>query len=164
MTFFLPWILQILAETFGNNAVIGTGRNPDRASELREQGYHIIEGDLADEPFVHEDLQGFTHIVHCAALSSPFGPFERFFNNNVRATQHVLNGIASAEKIVHISTPSLYFNFSDRPGVRESDPLPPRFVNHYTTTKYLAEQAVLQHPRLRSVVAAAAQVQIATNR
>lgn len=146
------WVLKTLGEKFGATRVWGTGRNPDRARLLREQGYQLITGDLTDAGFVQEKLQRFTHIVHCAALSSPFGAYHAFYANNVQSTRNLLNGIGSVQKIVHISTPSLYFNFADRFNVRENDPLPKRFVNHYTATKYLAEQAVLQHPERQAIV------------
>jgi nucleoside-diphosphate-sugar epimerase len=146
------WILKILSDKYGSSRVCGTGRNLERAQALRDEGYQLITGDLTDTQFVQDNLQGYTHIVHCAALSSPFGDYQTFYLNNVQATLNVLNGIRSAEKIVYISTPSLYFNFTDRLNVKESDPLPQHFVNHYASTKYLAEQAVLKHPGLKSVV------------
>ncbi len=146
------WILKILGEKFGIPLVCGTGRNVERAQSLQEQGFQMITGDLTDAGFVQEKLQEFTHIVHCAALSSPFGAYRDFYTNNVLSTLNILQGIDTALKMVYISTPSLYFNYTDRINIRESDPLPKRFVNHYTATKYLAEQAVLQYPKLQCVV------------
>ena len=86
-------------------------------------------------------------VVHCAALSSPWGRLADFHAANVRSTEEVLsamqaNGVA---RLVHISTPSLYFQFRDRIGVREDEPLPPP-VNHYARTKREAERLVRAAP------------------
>jgi nucleoside-diphosphate-sugar epimerase len=86
-------------------------------------------------------------VVHCAALSSPWGRRKDFHDANVRSTEEVLsamqiNGVA---RLVHISTPSLYFQFRDRVGVREDEPLPPP-VNRYAQTKREAERLVRAAP------------------
>lgn len=82
-------------------------------------------------------------IVHCAALSSPWGHADEFHRANVASTVEVLDACASAgvSRLVHISTPSLYFNFQDRVGVREGEPLPEP-VNAYACSKGQAEQLV----------------------
>jgi nucleoside-diphosphate-sugar epimerase len=84
-------------------------------------------------------------VIHCAALSSPYGPYPSFYHSNFVATQKLLeasikNGV---RKFIFISTPSIYFNYSDRFEVKESDPLPAKMVNAYAATKLLAEQLVL---------------------
>jgi nucleoside-diphosphate-sugar epimerase len=43
------------------------------------------------------------------------------------------------KRLFHVSTPSLYFYYDERRNVKESDPLPKKFVNHYAKTKYIAE-------------------------
>ena len=92
-------------------------------------------------------MAGVDAVVHCAALSSPWGRRADFHAANVRSTEEVLsamqaNGVA---RLVHISTPSLYFQFRDRLGIREDEPLPPP-VNHYAETKREAEQLVRAAP------------------
>jgi len=47
----------------------------------------------------------------------------------------------NAKRLVHVSTPSIYFSYSSRLNVRESDPLP-KPVSHYAKTKLLAEQEI----------------------
>lgn len=89
--------------------------------------------------------QGADAIVHSAALSSPWGKHADFFTANVTSTAEVLAACAEAQiqRLVHISTPSLYFDFSDRFNIGEQDPLPIP-VNSYALTKAHAEQLVLQ--------------------
>lgn len=45
-------------------------------------------------------------------------------------------------RLVHVSTPSVYFDFTDRLNIPESQPLPSQPANHYVHTKLQAEAAV----------------------
>lgn len=47
-------------------------------------------------------------------------------------------------RLVHISTPSLYFAFADQFDLREEIPLPDRFVNDYAASKHQAELLLRQ--------------------
>lgn len=82
-------------------------------------------------------------IVHCAALSSPWGPRDAFERANVDSTREVIAACEAHRiaKLVHISTPSVYFDFRDRIGIREDEPLPPP-ANHYARTKGIAETMI----------------------
>jgi nucleoside-diphosphate-sugar epimerase len=90
---------------------------------------------------------GIDAVVHCAALSSPWGSFGDFHDANVRSTEEVLSAMAAngVARLVHISTPSIYFEFRDRLNVREDAPLP-RPVNGYAETKREAERLVRNAP------------------
>ncbi len=86
-------------------------------------------------------------IVHCAALSSPWGHLEDFQRANIASTAEVLaacraNGV---RRLVHISTPSLYFGFRDRLAIREDAPLPEP-ANDYVRTKIAAEALICAAP------------------
>lgn len=122
---------QVLA--FGRNQEIG-----------RQLGVEFHSFDLADAEQTTRHFQHADVVFHCAALSSPWGRYNDFFRANVQATQNVLDAMTRLDipKIVHISTPSVYFDFQDRLNVTEGF-LPLRFVNHYAHTKYQAEQRVL---------------------
>ena len=58
---------------------------------------------------------------------------------------------AKVKRFVYISSPSIYFNFQDLIGIKESDPLPKKMVNHYAVTKRKAEQ-LLEDSGLNYVV------------
>lgn len=139
------YILAKLTKEFGPDYVIGTGRNITKAESLKVQGYSLVTGDLCDADFVRSKFGEVTQIVHCAARSSLWGSFEDFYKDNVIPTINLLQLIPSCRRFVFISTPSVYFSYSHRFNVKESDPLPDRFVNDYAATKYLAEQEVLNH-------------------
>lgn len=82
-------------------------------------------------------------IIHCAALSSPWGSRQAFYRANVLATQEVLAACSTQQipRLVHISTPSIYFEFKDRLAIREDAHLPPP-INEYAKTKLAAEKLV----------------------
>lgn len=92
-------------------------------------------------------------VVHCAALSSPWGRAQDFERANVVSTAEVLAACSKARvaRLVHISTPSLYFRFQDQLGIREDQTLGPP-VNDYARTKGLAEQMVQQQTPCESVI------------
>jgi len=125
--------------------VVATSRRTDRKQELEKAGCTFIAGDLCDATFCDEITQNKDIVVHCAALSSPFGAYENFYSANYIVTKQLVdasikNGV---KKFIFISTPSIYFNFSDRFDVKESDALPAKMVNAYAETKLQAERFVL---------------------
>lgn len=130
---------------------VATGRNPAVIRELSALGIKAQALDLATAS--QEALTSLLHnidiIWHCAALSSAWGNYADFYAANVRATQNLatLAAQSGVQTFVHISTPSLYFNFSHRHNVREDElalSANSRFVNHYIHTKFLAEQFLQQ--------------------
>lgn len=134
-----------LATHFPNHSVVATSRRVSRKEELEKHGCIFVGGDLTDAAFCDQLTQDVKIIVHCAALSSPWGTYDEFFQANVVATQKLAEACIknSVQKFIFISTPSIYFNYHDRINVREDEPLPRKMVNHYAATKLLAENYVL---------------------
>jgi 2-alkyl-3-oxoalkanoate reductase len=127
------------------NKIIATSRRVNRKNELEAHGCKFIKGDLLVPAFCEDMTIGADVIVHCAALSSPFGNYDSFYQSNFIATKTLLDASIKrgVKKFIFISTPSIYFNFKDRFNIKESDMLPKAFVNHYATTKLMAERYVL---------------------
>lgn len=132
--------------------VIATGRNENKLAKLDSLGAKTIAIDLAGtEPTCLDEAV--TAVIHCAALSSPWGARADFQKANIEGTRTALDiarGLG-AKRFVHISTPSIYFRFQDQEHVRESDPLP-RPVNHYAATKREAEKIVLAADDLDPII------------
>lgn len=126
------------------HTVTGLGRNRAIGMELEKEGIRFFQADLEDRKRVMEACSGQQLIVHCGALSSPWGPYDSFYQANVLGTEHMIEGAlrANVQRFVHISTPSLYFHNEDRVNVREDEALPQKFMNHYTETKCIAEQRI----------------------
>src|SRR5690606_23788365 len=71
--------------------VITTGRKPAAGNRLRVEGFHYQRCDLAGDRAVLRHLaEGCEAVVHCAALSSPWGRRRDFVTGNVEATREVL--------------------------------------------------------------------------
>lgn len=138
--------------------VVATGRDAARGAALAAEGIPFVPCDLTDAAATHALLHNADAVVHCAALSSPWGKKRAFVAANVHATANVVaalrRGDASAEpaRLVHVSTPSLYVTGEPRWEIRESEPLPTTFVNHYAATKFQAEQVVFAEAAAQAVV------------
>jgi len=139
------WVLKHLASVYGKKDITGTGRNPDKLAELSAEGYSMKGGDLLDRDFIEREFSKCTCVIHCAALSSPWGPYEEFYRHNVLTTKYLLEKIPRISSFVYISSPMVYFNFTDRFMVSEYSELPEKPVNAYAATKRLAELDVLNH-------------------
>jgi nucleoside-diphosphate-sugar epimerase len=125
--------------------VTGLGRNPGKGQLLARAGVRFVQADLADRKAVADACAGQDYVFHSGALSSPWGTYRDYYASNVEGTRHVVEGVLQhgVQRLIHVSTPSLYFDYRDRLAIRESDPLPERFVNAYAATKRLAEELVL---------------------
>jgi nucleoside-diphosphate-sugar epimerase len=133
-------------------SVIALGRDPAKLDALAALGAMTLRNDLAlrAPPLLARPVSA---VVHCAALSSAWGPEADFRAANVDGTARALAFArdTGARRFVHISTPSLYFRFRDQPMVREDAVLPPP-VNAYTATKGEAERLVLSANDLDVIV------------
>ncbi len=138
-------VLKGLTEKYPDIEFLGTGRRSIRKAEFEKIGCNFLAGDLTDESFCKKLLVGVDAVIHCAALSSPWGTYDQFYQANVKATEYLLNisKTENCKRFVFIATPSVYFNYKERWKVKESDPLPKKLVNAYAVTKLEAEKMVL---------------------
>lgn len=129
--------------------VIATSRSANRQTEFEAAGVTFYAGNPRQRDFIFPLLKNADAIVHCAALSSPWGKQSEFYAANYVLSQTLLDWCkeASVKRFVNIATPSIYFNFKDRMGIKESDPLPKKLVNHYAETKLAAENYILSEHR-----------------
>ena len=133
---------------FNGHEVFALSRNQRRKAEFEALGIQLISDDPYAKEKLKDTLANKDILVHCAALSSPWGRSEDFHQINVGLTQQLLEAArkANVQRFINISSPSIYFDFKDRLGIKESDPLPEQFVNAYAETKLLAEKwALSQH-------------------
>ena len=131
--------------------VIALGRDRAKLAVLEGEGFRTLAVDLASPP-IPLDI-AVDAIVHCAALSSPWGRTTDFQRANLAGTQAALDLArrCGAQRFVHISTPSVYFRFADQIDVREDMTLPPP-VNAYASTKRAAEALVMRATDLDPIV------------
>lgn len=141
-------VWQLLAQ---GHQVTFTGRNVLAAQQVQQltpqpARWLALEHGHAEAPaLLQAATRGVDAVVHTTGLSSPWGKYRDFYRANVQSTEQLVraceqNGV---QRLVHISTPSLYFRFADCLNIREAAPLPAP-VNHYAATKALAETVVQQ--------------------
>lgn len=128
----------------GGHQVIALGRSASSLEVLKETPVSVLVCDLADGASVSSlALAKIDGIVHCAGLSSNWGPRRDFERNNVAATANLLAQAKkwSAPHFIYVSSSSVYFRFSDQLDVSETSVLPTP-VNHYAWSKATAETLV----------------------
>ena len=103
----------------------------------------IDHGTAGAASLVRDGAAGADAVIHCAGLASPWGTRRAFRRANIASTGEVLAACAAhgITRLVHISSPSIYFSYSDRLGIREDEPLPPP-VTEYARSKAEAELMV----------------------
>ncbi len=127
--------------------VRATGRDRNAGAELAGLGAEFTPLDLslATPAEYTALLDGVDTVWHCAAKSSPWGGYASFHAANVRVTERLADtaGQQGIPRFVHISTPSIYFDFTDHFEIDEHYRAR-RFVNHYAATKYEAERGIAE--------------------
>jgi nucleoside-diphosphate-sugar epimerase len=127
--------------------VRATGRDAPVGRRLEQLGAEFVPLDLARAApeAVAQLLHGADTLWHCAALSSAWGNASAFAAANVRATEvlacaAVAQGVA---RVVHISSPSVYFRFCHAHALTESAVhAPGPFATHYARSKAESEQVL----------------------
>lgn len=129
-----------------NQPVIAQGRNLKKGQLFQEKKIPFISGDLSDPAWIFEKLPQNATVIHCAALSSPWGTQKEFYNANVLSTKNIIEAAFknNAKRLIHISTPSVYVEKCSKLFIKESDPLPKKMMNLYAETKLQAEALVLE--------------------
>jgi nucleoside-diphosphate-sugar epimerase len=123
--------------------VTAQGRDPAALKALEAQGIRAVQANLEDAQAIVNACRDREIVFHSGALANDWGRPEVFYNANVLGTRNVIRGCQEhyVKRLVHVSTPSIYFRFVPRNNVKESDPLPPP-VTEYARTKRLAELEV----------------------
>ncbi len=124
--------------------VTALGRNPIVGQQLEQDGIRFLRADLADKEAITAACAEQDLVFHCGAFCSPWGRYHDFYASNVTGTEHIIHGcqVHHVDRLIYVSTPSLYFAYDSRLNVSESDPLATKQVTFYGQTKLLAEQAI----------------------
>jgi nucleoside-diphosphate-sugar epimerase len=123
--------------------VTALGRTPEKLKLLEAHGIKTLQADIEDEAAMRNACSDQEIVFHCAAFPSPWGKYDDFYRSNVLGTRNLVQGCAEnkVRRLVYVSTPSIYFSYSSRMNVHETDPLP-KPISHYAKTKLLAEQEI----------------------
>ena len=128
---------------FPEYEIVATSRRTHRAAELEAAGARFVPFQFNSQSFYRQLIEGTDAVVHCAALSSPWGAYRDFYDANVLLTQQLLDGSRAegVRSFINISSPTVYNDYGDIFDAKETDPLP-KPINHYSATKLLAEAEV----------------------
>ena len=134
-------ILEVLVNNPKIKLIIANGRSLMPSRRVTHNKVKYFLGDLSKIDFVNSLPNDIDVVINTASLSSPWGNRELFYKSNVITQKNIINysKLNNINKIIYISSPSIYYNGSDRFLVKESERLPAKFVNHYSTTKRDAE-------------------------
>lgn len=127
----------------GGCQVRATGRDRRRLQPLAAQGIDVVACDLAEDPLAPL-LQDCEAVVHCAAMSQPWGRAADFQRANVVATTRLLQATreAGASRFIHLGSPSIYFRFADQFDLAEAFQPPTRWITGYARSKWESERVV----------------------
>lgn len=124
--------------------VLAMGRNREQGRKLEGLGAVFCPGDFTDRRTCEAYFKGVQYVIHAGARSTVWGRWEDFYRTNVAGTALVAdlcleNGI---ERLVYISSPSIYTVKGDRCDIREEQAPGKNDLNHYIRSKLMAERVV----------------------
>jgi 2-alkyl-3-oxoalkanoate reductase len=138
---------EIVGQLLGqNHDVVAHGR--DFSGVKWADSVNISKFDTRDTKAVTKACFGVEAVIHCAALSSPWGHWDDFYSINVAGTKNVYAACLkqAVSHCVHISTPAVVFTGTDCNQLSDYAPYPSRFTSDYARSKKLAEDVMLRLP------------------
>ena len=126
--------------------VVALVRSPDKATDLREQGAELIEGDLSDTEAIKRGVDGAEAVFHIGAIYKigiPKKDREGMYDANVRGTERVLDAAheAGVPRILYVSTVNVFGNTEGKvvdESYRRDESK--GFLSYYDETKYRSHQ------------------------
>lgn len=130
------------------------GRNRTIGQSLVNASVTFIQGDLTNQEDLTKACQEMDMVVHAGALSTVWGPWEDFYQTNVLGTKYVLEACREAkiERLVYVSSPSIYAAPRDQLDIKESDAPQENRLNNYIRSKLASEKLFKDYPDVSSVI------------
>ena len=130
------------------------GRNSKVGRSLENSSVSFFQGDLTKADDVLEACKGMEYVVHAGALSTVWGPWEDFYQANVLGTKYILEACrqASIQRLVYVSSPSIYAAPRDQLGIKESDAPEENKLNNYIRSKLASEKLFKDYPDVPSII------------
>lgn len=135
-------IRRLVAE---GHPVRAIARSAASAERVRALGAEPVLGDLDDAAALEAGMRGCDTVIHAAAHTEEWGPYEDFHRINVAGTERVLAAARSAgvPRLVHVSSEAVLAGGRPIVNADETWPRPARAVGLYPLTKGMAEARVL---------------------
>lgn len=127
--------------------IIFIGRNELIGKSLESENVKFVKADITNYQEIEPLFNKIDVVIHSAAKSSPWGDYKDFYSNNVLATKNVIEISLKhkVKRLIHVSTPSIYFNGENKEMIKENDQIPKVSVNNYSSTKKEAEDLLLNY-------------------
>jgi 2-alkyl-3-oxoalkanoate reductase len=123
--------------------VTGSGRDLAKGADLAADGVRFVPADLADRTTIGALAARHAVIIHAGGLSSAWGRREDFIRANVGPTSILIQAARDAgSRLIFVSSPSIYFDFTNRTDIDPDAPPAARPVNAYAESKLIAEGLV----------------------
>lgn len=108
-------------------------------------GAEQVLGDLTDPVAVHAAVEGTRAVVHLGAKVSLAGSWSQFADVNIGGTRNLIRAIqaAGAQRLVHVSSPSVAHHGRPLLGADAHPADPQRARGHYSRSKAVGEQLAL---------------------
>lgn len=122
-------------------AVLGRNKYPQLPDAIER-----IQADIRDRESVIHALKGREAVYHAASIPGIWGDYKECYGVNVDGTQNIIDACIknSVHRLVFTSSPSVVCGRSDLINADESTPYPDSYLCHYSSTKAMAEQRVMQ--------------------
>jgi len=125
--------------------VVALVRTPSKATQLRELGCEIVQGDLGDDDVIRKGVVGCDAVFHIAAMYEvgiPESQHAEMYDANVKGTERVLDAAVEAGvgKIVYVSTVGVFGDTKGRIVDETFEREPTGFMSYYEETKYFAHE------------------------
>ncbi|SJN23466.1 Nucleoside-diphosphate-sugar epimerase [Microbacterium esteraromaticum] len=129
-------VLENLA-AHGHEA-FASGRNAELLTR-RSDSAHSVRGDLRSLAAARLEVDA---VIHCAALSTPWGRWREFQAANIDGTRAVIDFVRrnGVRRLVHVSSPSIYAAPRHRLDISEDDVDEQNRLNGYIRSKIAAER------------------------
>src|SRR6266550_2151159 len=125
--------------------VVALVRTPSKATQLRELGCEIVEGDLGDEDVIRKGVVGCDAVFHIAAMYEvgiPESKHGAMYDANVKGTERVIDAAVDAGvgRIVYVSTVGVFGDTHGQVVDETFQREPTDFMSYYEETKYFAHE------------------------
>ena len=109
-------------------------------------GIASIQADITDYDAVEKACENRDVVFHIAAKVGIWGEYDSYYSTNVTGTRNVIEACRKqgVGRVVFTSSSSVVFDGSDLDGIDESYPYPSKYLSHYSATKAMAEQLIIE--------------------
>lgn len=126
-------------------------RDAGRATELKDLGIELVEGDLTDPAACERATEGVDLVYHIAAMFRPENVTrEDMFAVNLDGTRNMLDASVKndVKRFVHCSTIGVHGDVKEMPGVEESPYSP---GDYYQESKTEGEKLAIEYMRTKKL-------------